>query len=171
MILTFYQQKIKGFSHFINKIVVGINLTSWGLNDDVNLTKFWISGSRMFIIFLSVLTHMNLYFTSFSAHTHESLFYFFQCLHTWIFILLLTHMNLYFTSFSAYTHESLLSHLLIAGCDIGVQISLLPSVRPFVRSSVRQHLRRSLVFSTSEIAASLKPCIVIVPDIPFKHAP
>ena len=50
-----------------------------------------------------------------------------------------------------------------------------PSVRSFVRSSVRsfvrQHLRRSLVFSTSEIAASLKPCIVIVPDIPFKHAP
>ena len=60
-----------------------------------------------------------------------------------------------------------LSHLLIAGCDIGVQIS----VRPFVRPFVRQHLRRSLVFSTSEIAASLKPCIVIVPDIPFKHAP
>ena len=55
-----------------------------------------------------------------------------------------------------------LSHLLIAGCI---------SVRPFVRPSVRQHLRRSLVFSTSEIAASLKPCIVIVPDIPFKHAP
>ena len=34
-----------------------------------------------------------------------------------------------------------------------------PSVRSFVRSFVRQHLRRSLVFSTSEIAASLKPCI------------
>ena len=49
--------------------------------------------------------------------------------------------------------------------------SVRPSVRPFVRPSVRQHLRRSLVFSTSEIAASLKPCIVIVPDIPFKHAP
>ena len=68
-----------------------------------------------------------------------------------------------------------LSHLLIAGCDIGVQISVRPFVRPsvrsFVRPSVRQHLRRSLVFSTSEIAASLKPCIVIVPDIPFKHAP
>ena len=46
-----------------------------------------------------------------------------------------------------------------------------PSVRSFVRSFVRQHLRRSLVFSTSEIAASLKPCIVIVPDIPFKPAP
>ena len=66
---------------------------------------------------------------------------------------------------------SFLSHLLIAGCDIGVQISVRPSVRSFIRSFVRQHLRRSLVFSTSEIAASLKPCIVIVPDIPFKHAP
>ena len=32
-------------------------------------------------------------------------------------------------------------------------------------------LRQSLVFSTSEIAASLKPCIVIVLDMPFKHAP
>ena len=59
--------------------------------------------------------------------------------------------------------EEELSYLLIAGCDIGVQIS--------VRPSVRQHLRRSLVFSTSVIAASLKPCIVIVLDIPFKHAP
>ena len=59
----------------------------------------------------------------------------------------------------------------IAPCYIGVQISVRPSVRPCVRSSVRQHLRRSLVFSTSEIAASLKPCIVIVLDLPFKHAP
>ena len=67
--------------------------------------------------------------------------------------------------------DGFLSHLLIAGCDIGVQISVRPYVRSFVRSFVRQHLRRSLVFSTSEIAASLKPCIVIVPDIPFKHAP
>ena len=49
--------------------------------------------------------------------------------------------------------------------------SVRSSVRLFVRPSVRQHLHRSLVFSTSEIAASLKPCIVIVPDIPFKHAP
>ena len=44
-----------------------------------------------------------------------------------------------------------------------------PSVRASVRSYVRQHLRRSLVFSTSVIAASVKPCIVIVLDIPFKH--
>ena len=68
-------------------------------------------------------------------------------------------------------HLDLLSHLLMAGCDIGVQISVRPFVRPCVRSFVRQHLRRSLVFTTSEIAASLKPCIVIVPDISFKHAP
>ena len=60
-----------------------------------------------------------------------------------------------------------LLHLLIAGCDIGVQISVCPSFRP----SVRQHLRRSLVFPTSVIAASMKPCIVIVLDIPFKHTP
>ena len=66
-----------------------------------------------------------------------------------------------------FTPFAFLSHLLIAGCDIGVQIS----VRPYVRSSVRQHLRRSLVFLTSVIAGSLKPCIVIVLDIPFKHAP
>ena len=68
-----------------------------------------------------------------------------------------------------------LSHLLIAGCDIGVQISVRPYVRSFVRAFVRpfvrQHLRRSSVFSTSVIAASLKPCILIVLDIPFKHAP
>ena len=76
-----------------------------------------------------------------------------------------------------------LSHLLIAGCDIGVQIS----VRPFVRSSVRSSVRPSVcpstftskfdiyvevfVFSASEIAVTVKPCIVIVLDIPFKHAP
>ena len=58
---------------------------------------------------------------------------------------------------------SVLYQLLIAGCDIGVQIS--------VRPSVRQHLRRSLVFPTSVIAASMKPCILIVLDIAFKHAP
>ena len=76
-----------------------------------------------------------------------------------------------------------LSHLLIAGCDIGVQIS----VRPFVRSSVRSVVRPSVrpstftskfdiyvkvfVFSALVIAVTVKPCIVIVLDIPFKHAP
>ena len=41
--------------------------------------------------------------------------------------------------------DRFLSHLLIAGCDIGVQISVrpfvLPSVRWSVHPSVRQHLR------------------------------
>ena len=35
---------------------------------------------------------------------------------------------------------TLLSHLLIAGCDIGVQIS----VRPYIRSSVRSFVRSSV---------------------------
>ena len=66
-------------------------------------------------------------------------------------------------SVKEYIFSKLLIHfyrtLLIAGCDIGVQ------------SSVRQHLRRSLVFSKSVRAWSVKPCIVIVLNIPFKHAP
>ena len=71
-----------------------------------------------------------------------------------------------------YVEVCFLSHLLIAGCDIGVQIS----VRPFVCSCVRSFVRPSTFtskfgFSTSEVAVSLKACIVIVPDIPFKHAP
>ena len=68
-----------------------------------------------------------------------------------------------------------LSHLLIAGCDIGVQIS----VRPFVRPTVRPSTFTSkfdiyvevFVFSTLVIAGTVKPCIVIVLDIPFKQAP
>ena len=110
--------------------------------------------------------------------THE------QITHTVIFI---------FKCCIIFTPLSFLSHLLIAGCDIGVQISVCPYVRSSIRSSVRlltftskfsfldirdscesefcHYLRRSLVFSTSEIAVSLKPCIVIVLDIPFKHAP
>ena len=63
-------------------------------------------------------------------------------------------------------NTSFLSYLLIAGCDIGVQISVHPLV-----CQVCQHLRRRFVFSTSVIAVSLKPCIVIVLDKPFKHAP
>ena len=34
-----------------------------------------------------------------------------------------------------------LSHLLIAGCDIGVQISVRPYVRSFVRPSIRPFVR------------------------------
>ena len=58
-----------------------------------------------------------------------------------------------------------LSHLLIAGSHRS------PNLRSSVRTSVSQHLHRSFVYPTSEIAASVKPCIVIVLDIPFKHAP
>ena len=36
-----------------------------------------------------------------------------------------------------------LSHLLLAGCDIGVQISVRPFVRPSVRSFVRSSVRPS----------------------------
>ena len=71
-----------------------------------------------------------------------------------------------------------LSHLLIAGCDIGVQISVRPSVRPTVRPSCPSTFTSKFdiyvevfVFSASVIAVTMKPCIVIVLDIPFKHAP
>ena len=37
-----------------------------------------------------------------------------------------------------------LSHLLVAGCDIGVRFSVRPSVRPSVRQSVRQSVRPSV---------------------------
>ena len=40
-ILTFYQQKITVFAY-----LVGIYLMSWGLNDDVKLTKFSTTGPR-----------------------------------------------------------------------------------------------------------------------------
>ena len=58
-----------------------------------------------------------------------------------------------------------------------------PNFRSFVRSSVRSSVCPStftskfdiyvkvFVFSASEIAVNVKPCIVIVLDIPFKHAP
>ena len=59
-----------------------------------------------------------------------------------------------------------LSHLLIAGCDIGVQIS----VHLFVRPSVNIYVE-VFAFSALVIAVTVKPCIVIVLDIPFKHAP
>ena len=54
-----------------------------------------------------------------------------------------------------------------------------PSVRPFVRPTVRPSTFTSkfdiyvkvFVFSALVIAVTVKPCIVIVLDIPFKHAP
>ena len=58
-----------------------------------------------------------------------------------------------------------LSHLLIAGCDTGVQISIRSFVCPSTFTSKFSFL------DIRELAESLKPCIVIFPDIPFKHAP
>ena len=58
-----------------------------------------------------------------------------------------------------------LSHLLIARCDIGVQLS----VRSFVRPSV--HNLCQSAYSVAVIAGRMKPCIVIVLDTLFKQAP
>ena len=62
-----------------------------------------------------------------------------------------------------------LSHLLIARCDIGVQLS----VRSFVRSSVRPSVHNLCqgAYSVAVIAGSMKPCIVITLDTHFKKAP
>ena len=78
-----------------------------------------------------------------------------------------------------YQFLDFLSHLLIAGCDIGVQILVRPFVRAFVHSSICPSTFTSkfdiyvevFVFSALVVAMSVKPCIVIVLDIPFKHAP
>ena len=45
--------------------------------------------------------------------------------------------------FCGWTSYCFLSHLLIAGCDIGVQISVRPFVRSFVRPCVRSFVRPS----------------------------
>ena len=60
--------------------------------------------------------------------------------------------------------ELFLSHLLIAGCDMGVQIS----IRPFGHLSTFMSKFGFLYISESQ---EYEPCIVIVLDIPFKHAP
>ena len=66
---------------------------------------------------------------------------------------------------------ALLSHLLVAVCDMGVRISVRSFVSPSVRlstiyveSSIKVH------FSVAEIAENIKPCIVIVLSILFKNA-
>ena len=67
-----------------------------------------------------------------------------------------------------------LSHLLIAGCDIGVQISVRPFVRPSCPSIFTSKFDiyvKVFVFSASVIAVTMKTCIVIVLDILFKHTP
>ena len=58
-----------------------------------------------------------------------------------------------------------LSHLLIAGCDIGVNFL---SVSSFVRPST---IHVQVLFSAAVIAGSMKTSIVIVLDILYKHIP
>ena len=70
--------------------------------------------------------------------------------------------NDYMWQVSLYNH-GFLSHLLIAGYDIGVQLS----IRPFICSSVCQHIK--VLFSAAVLAGRMKTCIVIVLDILFKH--
>ena len=62
-----------------------------------------------------------------------------------------------------------LSHLLIARCDIGVQLSVRSFVRSFVRLSVHNLCQGA--YSVTVIAGSMKPCIVITLDTHFKKAP
>ena len=66
-----------------------------------------------------------------------------------------------------------LSHLLIARCDIGVQLSVRLSVRSFIRPFVRLSIRNLCqgAYSVVVIAGSMKPCIVITLDTLFKKAP
>ena len=61
-----------------------------------------------------------------------------------------------------------LLHLLIARCDIGVQLSVRSSVRLFVRPSVHNLCQGA--YSVAVIAGSMKPCIVITLDTHFKKA-
>ena len=67
----------------------------------------------------------------------------------------------------------LLSHLLIARCDIGVQLSVGSSIRSFVRSFVRPSVHNLCqgAYSVAVIAGIMKPCIVITLDTHFKKAP
>ena len=71
---------------------------------------------------------------------------------------------------------SFLSHLLLARCDIGVQLSVRSFVRSFVRPSVRPSTicvesGNKLHFFAAVVAVRMKPCIVIVLDTLFKQAP
>ena len=66
-----------------------------------------------------------------------------------------------------------LSHLLIARCDIGVQLSVRSFVDSFVRLSVRPSVHNLCqgAYSVAVIAGSMKRCIVITLDTHFKKAP
>ena len=50
---------------------------------------------------------------------------------------------------------------LIAGCNIGVQLSVRPSFRPSTSVTIN--------FSVPMMARIMKPCIVIVLDMLYKH--
>ena len=68
----------------------------------------------------------------------------------------------------SYPGFALLSHLLIAGCDIGVQTSVRSSVTFTSKFDIYVKV---FVFPALVIGVIVKPCIVIVLDIPFKHTP
>ena len=62
-------------------------------------------------------------------------------------------------------HESFLLPLPIAGCDIGVQLSVWLFVRPSVLSFVGlSTIHVHVLFSAAMIAGSMEPCIVIILD-------
>ena len=63
---------------------------------------------------------------------------------------------------SSAVSKGFLSHLLIAECDIVVQLSVRSSVRPAT-------IHVEVLFSVAVIAGSMKPCIVIVLDTLLKH--
>ena len=56
----------------------------------------------------------------------------------------------------------LLSHLLLAGCDIGLHVSVLSSAH-LSTINIKLH------FCTAVIGGTVKPCIIIVLGVFFKH--
>ena len=69
-------------------------------------------------------------------------------------------------------HMAFLSHLLIARCDIGVQLSVRPFVHLFVLLPIcPSTIHVKVLYSVAVIAWSMKPCIVITLDNLFKQAP
>ena len=83
--------------------------------------------------------------------------------------------NFFWLIFNELHHDKtcFLSHLLIARCDIGVQLSVRSSVRSFVRSFVRPSVHNLCqgAYSVAVIAGSMKPSIVVTLDTHFKKAP
>ena len=58
---------------------------------------------------------------------------------------------------------------ILAGCDIGIQLSVHSSMFHLSISPSTIHVE--VFFSAAVIAGSMKPCIVIVLDTLFKHTP